>query len=74
MDDVPVEAVCKIMALYCLILAFPFANSTASKTSHPTLQNQERERERAINRAKQTNGSLFQVVSTGRRRREGGWC
>lgn len=28
-DNLPVEAGCKIMAVYCLILPFPFSNTAA---------------------------------------------
>lgn len=35
MDDLPVEAACEVMTLYCLILAFPFADTTAPIKSYP---------------------------------------
>ena len=48
MDNLPAEAACEIIEVYCLI--------------SPQLCRGER----AINREKHTNASLFQVVSSGR--------
>lgn len=62
MDYLPVEAACKVMTPYCaVILALAFARTIATSSSQP----------RVINREKQTNGSYFQVVSSGGGERRG---
>lgn len=53
MDNLPAEAACEIIEVYCLI--------------SPQLPSLHCRGERAINREKQTNASLVQVLSSGRR-------